>query len=153
MTIHLAGGLTLFCSNFIDYVECEIDVCDIIKVNKAVDIGTKLHKFVDNNGNGVYLPCVAYHLPSTDVRLFSPPIYNQLHGGHSVVNGDEFVMMVCKNEPTISISIDRDFTNFPVVRNSFVPEKVEREHASKFRSALHVTGLYAALDHFANVSS
>jgi hypothetical protein len=38
------------------------------------------------------------------------------------------------------------------VHNSFVSKKVKREHASKFRSALHATGLYAALDSFANVS-
>jgi hypothetical protein len=33
-----------------------------------------------------------------------------------------------------------------------VSEKVKREHAYKFRSALHATGLYAVLDYFANVS-
>jgi hypothetical protein len=33
-----------------------------------------------------------------------------------------------------------------------VSEKVKREHASKFWSALHATGLYAVLDYFANVS-
>jgi hypothetical protein len=81
-----------FRSDFIDYVECEIDVCDITKVNKVVGIGTTLHKFVDNNGNHVYLPCVSYHLSSMDVQLFSPQIYHQLHGGHSVVNGNEVVM-------------------------------------------------------------
>ena len=52
----------------------------------------------------------------------------------------------------ISILIDRNATNLPIVHNSFVSEKVKREHASKFRSALHETGLYAALDYFANVS-
>ena len=67
-----SAGLTPFCSDFIEYVKCDIDVLDIAKVNKVIDIGTTLHKFVDNNGNDVYLPCVAYHLPSTDVRLFSP---------------------------------------------------------------------------------
>ncbi len=83
-----SAGLTPFYSNFIDYVECEIDVRDISKVNKVIGIGTTLHRFVDTNGNDVYLPCVSYHLPLTDVRLFSPQIYHQLHGGHSVVNGD-----------------------------------------------------------------
>ncbi len=42
-----SAGLTLFHSNFIDYVECEIDVCDITKINKVVGIGTTLHRFVD----------------------------------------------------------------------------------------------------------
>jgi hypothetical protein len=71
-----SAGLTPFWSDFIDYVECKIDVRDITKVNKVVGNGTTLHKFVDNNGNHVYLPCVSYHLPTTDVWLFSPQIYH-----------------------------------------------------------------------------
>ncbi len=63
-----SAGLTPFRSDFIDYVECEIDVHDITKVNKVVGIGTMLHKFMDNNGNHVYLPCVSYHLPTMDVQ-------------------------------------------------------------------------------------
>ncbi len=140
-----SAGLMPFWSDFIDYVECEIDVGDITKVNKVVGIGTMLHKFVDNNGNHVYLPCVSYHLPLTDVQLFSPQIYHQLHGGHSVVNGDEVVMKFCKDGALISIPINRNTTNLPVVHNSFVSEKVKREHASKVWSALHATGLYAVL--------
>jgi hypothetical protein len=144
--------LTPFQCDFIDYVKSEIDARDITKVNKVVGIGTTLHKFMDNNGNHVYLPCVSYHLPTTDVRLFSPQIYHQLHGGHSMVNGDEVVMKFCKEGASISIPINRNTTNLPVVHNSFVSEKVKRKHASKFRSALHATGLYAALDYFANMS-
>ncbi len=136
-----SAGLTPFWSVFIDYVECEIDVRDITKVNKVVGIGTTLHKFEDNNGNHVCFPCVSYHLPSTDVRLFSPQIYYQLHGGHSVVNGDEVVMKFRKEGASISIPIDRNTKNLPVVHDSFMSEKVKREHASKFRSALHATGL------------
>jgi hypothetical protein len=98
------------------------------------------------------LPCVSYHLPTADVRLFSPQIYHQLHGGHSVVNCDEVVMKFCKKGALISIPIDRNATNLPVMHNSFMSEKGKREHASKFRSALHATGIYAALDYFANVS-
>ncbi len=147
-----SAGLTPFWSDFIDYVECEIDVCNITKANKVVGIGTTLHKFMDNNGNHVYLPCVSYHLPTTDVRLFSPQIYHQLHGDHSVVNGNEVEMKFCKEGVLISIHIDRNTTNLPVVNNSFMSEKVKREHASKFWSAFHAIGLYAALDYFANVS-
>jgi hypothetical protein len=150
--IGASAGLTPFQSDFIDYVKCEIDVHDITKVNKVVGIGTTLYKFVDNNGNHVYLPCVSYHLPSADVRLFSPQIYHQLHGGHSVVNGNKVVMKFRKDGALISIPIDRTTTNLPIMHNSFVSEKVTREHASKFWSAVHATGLYAALDYFANVS-
>ena len=108
-----SAGLTPFRSDFIDYVECDIDVRDVTKVNKVIGIGTTLHKFVDGAGNDVYLPCVSYHLPSTDVRLFSPQVYHQIYGGHSIVNGDEVIMRVhYDNElKTISIPIDRDGTN------------------------------------------
>ncbi len=67
-----SAGLTPFQSDFIEYVECEIDVCNITKVNKVVGIGTTLHKFVDNNSNHVYLPCVSYHLSTTDVGCSLP---------------------------------------------------------------------------------
>ena len=89
-----SAGLTPFRSDFIDYVECDIDVRDVTKVNKVIGIGTTLHKFVDGAGNDVYLPCVSYHLPSTDVRLFSPQVYHQIYGGHSIVNGDEVIMRI-----------------------------------------------------------
>ena len=118
-------------------LECEIDVRDVTKVNKVIGIGTTLHKFMDNGGNNVYLPCVSYHLPTTDVRLLSPQAYHQLHGGHSVVTGDAVTMLVRnKSRPpiTITIPIDKDCTNLPVVNNSFVSQNAKRQHASKFRS-------------------
>ncbi len=74
-------GLTPFQSDFIDYVKCEIPVRDVTKVNTVVGIGTTLHKFTDIKGNPVYLPCVLYHLPETDVCLFSPQTHHQMHGG------------------------------------------------------------------------
>jgi hypothetical protein len=145
-----SAGLTPFRSDFIDYVECDIDVRDVTKVNKVIGVGTTLHKFVDVAGNNVYLPCVSYHLPSTGIRLFSPQVYHQIYGGHSMVNGDEVVMRVCEEgRPiTIAIPIDRDGTNLPVVRNLFVPKKIKKKHAHRFRSALNATGLYTALDYF-----
>ncbi len=69
-----------------------------------------------------------------------------------MVNDDEVMIKFCKEGASISIPIDRNATNLPIVHNSFMSEKVKREHASKFRSALHATGLYAVLDYFANVS-
>jgi hypothetical protein len=61
-------------------------------------------------------------------------------------------MKFCKEGALISIPINRNTTNLPIVHNSFVSEKVKREYASKFRSVLHATGLYAVLDYFASVS-
>jgi len=68
------------------------------------------------------------------------------------VNGDEVEMKFRKEGAVISIPIDRNSTTLPIVYNSFVSENIKKKHASKFRSALHATGLYAALDYFANMS-
>ena len=145
--------MTSFCSDFIDYVECDIEVCDVTKVDKVIGIGTTLHKFVDAAGKDVYLPCVSYHLlPSTDVRLFSPQVYHQIYGGHSIVNGDEVVMRIRdeRGPITIAIPIDKEVSNLPIVCNSFVPKKVKKKIAHNFRSALVATGLNAALNYFSN---
>ncbi len=95
-------GLTPFCSDFIDYVECDIPVRDVTKVNRVMGIGTTIPKFTDVNGNPVYLPCVSYHLPETDVHLFSPQTYHQMHGGYSEVYGQSIQMKL----HTLSIHID-----------------------------------------------
>ena len=147
-------GLTPFKSDFIDYFECDIDVRDVTKVNKVIGIGTTLHKFVDDAGNDVYLPCVSYHLPTTDVRLFSPQVYHQIYGGHSIVNADKVVMCVRHDGKlkTIPIPIDRGGTNLPIVHDSFVSNKMKKKLAHNFRSALIATGVCTALDYFANVS-
>ena len=81
-------GLTLFRSDFIDYVEANIAVKDVTKINNVVGLGTTLHKLKNDKGKDVFLPCVSYHLPQTDVQLFSPQTYHQMHGGHSYVSGD-----------------------------------------------------------------
>jgi hypothetical protein len=59
-------GLTPFCSYFIDYVECDVPVWDVTKVNKVIRIETMLHKFTNTAGNLVFLPCVSYHLPQVE---------------------------------------------------------------------------------------
>ena len=91
---------------------------DVTKVNTVVGIGTTLHKFTDINGNPAYLPCVSYHLPETDVRLFSPQTYHQMHGGYSEVHSD-CIRMLLKTS-TIKIQIVREEHNLPVVFDFWV---------------------------------
>ncbi len=59
------------------------------------------------------------------------------------MNGNEVVMRFCdeRGPITIAIPIDKEVSNLPIVRNSFVPEKVKKKIAHKFRSALVATGL------------
>ena len=84
---------------------------------------------------------VAYHLPTTDARLFSPQIYNQLHGG--------YVYMTLQGwRPKITIPIENGSSNLPCVYNSFVSDKVKREYASTMRSGLKASRLFTALDFF-----
>ena len=101
-----------FRSDFIDYVEAEIAVKDVTKVNIVIGIGTTLHKFRKDKGNIVFLPCVLYHLPTTDVRLFSPQTYHQMHGGYSRINGD-CVKINLKNNKIV-IPIRREQANLPI---------------------------------------
>jgi hypothetical protein len=129
-------------------VEVSFEVRDVTKAKKVVGIGTTLHRFVDDNGKDVYLPCVSYHLPTTDVRLFLPQIYHQLHGGSSTVDGVNVCMRLSGRRPNITIPIACGESNLPCVFNSFVSEKVKREYASKMRSALKASRLFTALDFF-----
>ena len=103
-------------------VKCEIPVRDVTKVNTVVGIGTTLHKFTDNNGNPVYLPCVLYHLPETDVRLFSPQTYHQMHGGYSEVHSD-CIRMLLKTQQSKYESWGRNIT-FPLFS---IPSFLEKQ--------------------------
>ena len=143
-------GLTPFRSDFIDYVECDIPVRDVTKVNKVIGIGTTLHKFTDTDGKPVFIPCVSYHLPQTDVRLFSPQTYHQMHGGYSEVYAESIQMKL--RTSTISITIEQGLTNLPVVHDSFVSEKAKRGLGPLMRSGLCRTRI-SVLDCFGGVDT
>jgi hypothetical protein len=135
-------GLTPFRSDFIDYVKCEIPVRDVTKVNTVAGIGTTLHKlFTDFNGNPICLPCVSYHLSETDVCLFSPQTYHQMHGGYSEVHSD--CIRTLLKTSTIEIQHVREEHNLPVVFDSFVSGKAKKALASNMRSGLCHTRLNA----------
>ena len=85
-------GLTFLRSDLIDYVECNIPVKDVTKVNRVIGIGTTIHKFNKINNQGIFLPCISYHPTQTYVRLLSPHNYLQMHSGNSVVHGNQVTM-------------------------------------------------------------
>ena len=78
----------------------------------VIGIGTTLHKF-NINGKPIWLPCLSYHLPSAEIRLFSPQTYHTLCGGHSVVVGDHVDLFVGKHQ--VEIPIDREGANMPII--------------------------------------
>ncbi len=128
----------------------DIPVRDVTKVNRVVGIGNTIHKFMDTNGNPVFLPCVSYHLPQTDVRLFSPQTYHQMHGGYSEVYGQSIQMKL--RTSSILIDINRDHANLPIVHDSFVSEKAKRGLAPLMRSGLCQARL-SALDFFGEIDA
>ena len=46
------------------------------------------------DGDDFYLPCLSYHLPSAEVRLFSPQTYHTLYVGHSTVDENKVEMFI-----------------------------------------------------------
>ena len=63
-------GLSPFRIGFIYYVDCDIPVEVMTKLNRAIGIVTTLHKFIEINGQDILFPCISYHLTQTDERLF-----------------------------------------------------------------------------------
>ena len=126
-------GLTPFRGDFIDYVECKIEVRDIARSNTVVGVGTTLHKF-QIDGNDIFIPCLSYHLPSAEIRLFSPQTYHNLYGGHSAVFGQRVEMFI--DHLRIGIGIDPSASNVPMVYNCLVSAQEMKDHAPFIRSAL-----------------
>ena len=143
-------GLTPFGSDLRSYVECDIPVRDVPKVNKVIGIGTTVHKFTDTNGNPVFLPCVSCHLPQTDVRLFSPQTYHQMNGGYSEVYSQSIQMKL--RTSCIHIDILRDQANLPVVHESYVLEKAKPGLGPIMRSGICQRRL-SVLDFFGEIAS
>ncbi len=106
---------------------------DIAHTNTIIDIGATLHKF-KINGEDIYLPCLSYHLPSVDVRLFSPQTFYTLYGGHSAVFGDRVQMFI--DSLWIDLVIDRESSNVPMVYDCWVSPQEMKEHGPHIESAL-----------------
>ena len=134
-------GLTPFRSDFIDYQPCDIPVKDISKVNRVRGIGTVLYKFTATNGDLIYLPGLAYHLETADIRLFSPQTYHQLYGGSSHLDGESVLMKLMKQphlhiRHDIEIPIDKNGSNLPMVHGVTLSSREKREVGPHFRSAI-----------------
>ena len=104
-------------------------------------IGTVLYKFTATNGDKVYLPGLAYHLDTADIRLFSPQTYHQLYGGSSYLDGDSVVMKLTKQphlhiRHNIEIPIDKNGSNLPMVHGVSLSSKEMREVGPHFCSAI-----------------
>ena len=101
---------------------------NVTKVNTVIGIGTTINKFGDANGKYVFLPCIYYHLPTTDVQLFSPQTYHHIHGANSIIKFFN-VKMVPKNH-NIVIPINIQEANLPIIYNSYVTSTQEKLHGT-----------------------
>ena len=99
-----------------------------------------MYKFVDTNGDLLYLPGLAYHLDTADIHLFSSQTYHQLYGGSSTSDGDKVVMRL-KQQPDltfrhdIEIPIDKTNTKLPMIYNVACSDAENKELGHHFRSA------------------
>ena len=94
-------------------------------------MGLVLYKIQATNGNYCYIPCVSYHLPTTDIRLISPQAYHQGFGGKSVLDGNSFKVHLAKHKNcdvrhVLDIPIDKG-TNLPMVRSCVCTQKEKEE--------------------------
>ena len=112
-------GLTPFLNDFIHYEPAHIPVRDVSKVNYVTRIGTVMYKFRATNGDDIFLPGVAFHLPSAEIRLLSPQSYHQRWGGSSTVDG-KIVRMTLPNK----CQHPNHVLEFPLTEQSNVPTLV-----------------------------
>ena len=99
----------------------------------VIGMVTTLHKF-DIGGKPIFLPCLSYHLPAAEVRLFSPQTFHTLYGGHSEVYGDQVKMKIAKK--TVEIPTVQEGANVPIINDSAVTPKELAEIGPHVRSAL-----------------
>ena len=120
------------------------------KVTWIVGTGTALHKFIESNGQDIFLPFISYHFTQTGVRLFSPQTYHQTHGGHSVVHGNQVTMHLPLHR--IHIPVDCGGTNLSVVHNSFVTKHQNRAIGPKM-CLLWAYSILSKLDIFGDLNT
>jgi hypothetical protein len=88
------------------------------RVDNFIGIGTTLHKLTDTKETSLS-SFVSYHLPQTDVHLFSLQLNHQMHGGYSEVHIDCIKMMLITSE--IQIPFMREKEYLPKVFEYFSP--------------------------------
>jgi transposase InsO family protein len=138
-------GLTPFIEDFITYQKVNIKIKDVSQENTVTGMGTVLYRIKAENGDTCWIPGLAYHLESTDIRLISPQAYHQQYGGHSTIDGNSFRMHLVRpsNEGEdaitvghiLGIPLDRG-SNLPMVFDVACSLEEQRKIGSHFRTSL-----------------
>ena len=127
-------GLIPYKADFFDYVEVNSPVRDVTKMNYVIGFGTVIYKFKNDKGEDVFLPCIAYHLPTADICLFCPQAYHQMHDYYSTINSKRVIKLLKENN--IVIPIDSGPSNLPMVWDPSVSAEKQREIGQGFVSKL-----------------
>ena len=98
-------GLTPFKADFVDYMECEITVKDVTKVNKIIGVETPIHKFKSTKGENVYLPHMSYHLPMDGIHLLNTKPYHHMYRVNSIIYSERVEINLSRHE--LVIQMDR----------------------------------------------
>ncbi len=99
-----------------------------------VGIGAVIYRFQNDKGEDVFLPCIAYHLPTADIQLFSPQTYHQMHDYSSTITGKQVIMHL--KDHNITITIDSLTSNLPMIWNPSVSAEEQWEISLQFVSKL-----------------
>jgi len=102
-------SLTPFQEDFIVYEKIDAQVTTVSGNGKIVGAGICLFRVVAEHEDGSqyyeFLPAVSYHMPGSDIRLFSPQRYFAEHGGKGTVL-DDCVEMTLSNGSRVHIPYD-----------------------------------------------
>lgn len=138
-------GLTPFIEDFITYQKVNIKIKDVSQENVVTGMGTVLYRIKAENGDTCWIPGLAYHLESTDIRLISPQAYHQQYGGHSTIDGNSFRMHLVRpsndGEDAISVGhvlgvpLDRG-SNLPMVFDVACSLEEQQKIGPLFRTSL-----------------
>ena len=131
-------------------MEADISLKDVTNINRVIGIGTTLHKFKNDKGKDFFLPCVSYHLPTTDVQIFSPHTYSRMHVGNFSLCGD--CVKINLKDNRIVVPIRCELSNIPIVYNSFVSAKEKKEVGPHIRSEMAYSNL-TMLDFFGDLQT
>ena len=136
-------GLTPFIEDFITYEKARIEVKGIGSQNTVVGYGTVLYRCTATDGSSCFIPGLAYHLPSTDVRLFSPQAYFQHYGGHATIDGEEVCIHLKRSvndknsAHTIKLPIDAG-SNLPLFKDAACTAFEQQTVGRHFRTFISV---------------
>ena len=127
------NDLTPYRADFLDYQKVDLDVKAVGSVGKIVGFGTVLYRFKTRCGHCVYRPGLAYHMPSADIRLFSPQANIQVYGGSATLEG-RMLTYTLPDGRLVDIELDNQ-SNLPLVHDFVCNSEEHRIEGTRFMNS------------------